>query len=357
MAIFIGHTSALEYWNGHDTPCVMPSKAKPKAGETPFWTTELEALTSREGLSLPLHILVARKEDRRDTLCLKSHVSDGRRPKPSFAKLANGFFVSTPEACFLELAQSLSFNEMLLAGFELCGFYGTSHWSRKNEAHDLRKPTVQPTQNENITSLPESDSPTPWNEYAPCMTKRAQRTNTQSIISYLERSTGLYGSNAAMRAAKYLIDGSASPMETALALLLSLPPKYGGFGLPKPKLNFEIQLIESEKQHLFPVKGKRLWVDLCWPTEKLVIEYDSDMFHASKDKLNRDSRRRAILELEGYHVITVTKKQLFGVVAFEEVARVTAKLLGYRIRPRVRDFNERQFELRKAVLENTVRKI
>lgn len=356
MAIFIGHISALEYWSSHDISCVGASKARPKSGEAPLRTTELEALIGREGLRPPLHILVASKKDRRNTLLFKSHMFNEKRPQPSFAKLANGFYVSTPEACFFELAQSLSFEEMLLVGFELCGFYGTSHWSKEEEANDSWRLAAQSAQKGNDTDLPGSNSSNHWNEYVPHMTKRARRTKVRNIITYLERSAGLHGSNRAMKAVRYIIDDSASPMETALALLLSLPPKHGGFGLPKPKLNFEIQLIENEKQHLYPIKGRRLWADLCWPNEKLVIEYDSDTFHAGRNKLNRDSRRRAILELEGYHVITVTKKQLFGVVAFEEVARATAKRLGHRIRPRTRDFNEKQFRLRKAVLENAIRK-
>ena len=48
------------------------------------------------------------------------------------------------------------------------------------------------------------------------------------------RNRGMPGARRALEALTHTCDGSASPMETAVVLLLVLPPELGGHGLPLP---------------------------------------------------------------------------------------------------------------------------
>lgn len=92
-------------------------------------------------------------------------------------------------------------------------------------------------------------------------------------------------------------------MESLLSMLLCLPPSLGGFGLPRPELNFPIETNEGG------VAMRRC--DLCWPDQQFALEYDSDAFHSDASELHLDSSRRSALEKAGAHIVSVTKKQVF----------------------------------------------
>ena len=76
----------------------------------------------------------------------------------------------------------------------------------------------------------------------------------------------------AKTAIRYVCDGSASPMETCLALLLGLPARYGGYGLGMPEMNAKV---------LIPARlGKRTTYrkyhcDLYWSEQNVAIAHSA----------------------------------------------------------------------------------
>ena len=56
-------------------------------------------------------------------------------------------------------------------------------------------------------------------------------TSAQSLEMFLHDNRRIYGVNRAHEALAFVRDKSASPMETALVLLLCLPVSEGGYGL------------------------------------------------------------------------------------------------------------------------------
>lgn len=198
---------------------------------------------------------------------LSSHLGRGKHPSRSFYKIAQDLYVSTPEATFLQLGKELSLVQLITVGYELCGSYGLSAQSSSG------------------------------------FLRRDPRSNPQLIERYLEKCEGIHGVKAAKRASSYLVKGSASPMESLLSMLLCLPPSLGGFGLPRPELNYPIETNEGS------IAIRRC--DLCWPDQQFALEYDSDAFHSDVSKLHLDSSRRSTLEKAGVHVVSVTKNQVF----------------------------------------------
>lgn len=93
-------------------------------------------------------------------------------------------------------------------------------------------------------------------------------------------------------------DHSASPMETALFLLLTLPVGLGGFGLPRPVLNEPVSGGE----------GDGLRPDMLWAEAGVVLEYDSLEFHAGagRDRTDHDIMRENELVTAGYRVFVAT---------------------------------------------------
>ena len=107
-------------------------------------------------------------------------------------------------------------------------------------------------------------------------------------------------------------------METALALMLSLPRNVGGYGLPKPRMNWVID-VEG---------GRFRVVDAYWPDAGVGLEYDSDAHHAEKDKIRADSLRRNEVQAGDVRLFTATALHLSSIEAFDDLAAQLSRALG-----------------------------
>ena len=215
-------------------------------------------------LTPPLHVLVSSREKRRPSHACVCHVCSTPLPRGSLVKVDNGIYVSSPAFCFLQLAKYLSIVELIQLGDELCGAYLPSEFS---ETGTIRCPPL---------------------------------TTPLSIRAFVERATGWSGSQKALRALNHVVYGSASPMETALEMVLCLPVMLGGNGIPAPNMNHCIDMAHAV-QH--PEDGDLCMGDLVWPSARLDVEYNSDVVHRSNEARKRDSLRRNRLVSAGYEVI------------------------------------------------------
>jgi hypothetical protein len=105
------------------------------------------------------------------------------------------------------------------------------------------------------------------------------------------------GSRAAARALPEVRQGAESRTETLLRLLLVRA------GLPEPALG----------QELCDATGRWLArVDLYYPDQRVVVEYDGEQHRTDSRQYERDQGRIEALIRAGYTVIRVRKGQLFG---------------------------------------------
>jgi len=314
MRLFICHQSALEYWRGR--------RQLPKASANRRYKIDLPdepaSFTSLvfSGLYLPVHILLARPGNRRESILAIQHVFSLETPIGCFMNTGKRFVVSSPEFCFLQMAEQMDLVELIELGYELCGNY----------------------------SLPlPNDKQKPKKGFY----DRSSLTNTTKLGMFLKSMPGARGHRKAMRALQYLQDGSASPMETKLAMFLTLPYKLGGYGFSIPKLNHRILLSKTERKYF----SKEYYVcDLFWPETKTAVEYDSDLFHTGSDRIANDSKRRNALTSIGVSVITVTKQQLYNSNELGRVSRVLSGYLGKRVRFEESSFSTAHQKLRKQLL-------
>lgn len=309
MSFFIGYKSAYEYWCHHEMANrSATTKALPKREDKPS-AKQLECLRFRYPfLSTPIHAVVTNDASKRNSAKLACHSTGTSLQKRSFVALGSDFYVSTPEACFLQIASTHAFTDLLQVGFEFCGSY-----ARCPESKEL------------ISLKP--------------------RTSKSHLRNYLAGSGSVSGVIRARRALDFICERSESPMETKLVLLLCLPSSHGGYGLPLPHLNFKLFHPQSMR------KDRELYrCDLCWPQQKLAIEYDSSQFHQGVHKQFLDSRRRIAIEHFGLHVLSVTKQQIYDALELHKLAQVIARYLGFYLRIRRKDFPSRRANLRKSLL-------
>ena len=215
----------------------------------------------------------------------------------------NGIHVASPELVFLQLATYLDFHQLVLFGLQLC-----SH--------------------------------TPGNNSKAITTKR-------KLSNLLLKTKGHKGNIKAQCALQYIENGSASIMESIAFMILSLPNKYGGFGLNGVSLNYEILLKKKEREYF---KQKRCFVDFYYKEERLAVEYDSFTHHNTAHAQGKDHIRKSVLESQGVLVMTLSTIQLFDESACTEFAQNLAKSLGKRIQIRTKKYYSAHKKLRSLLV-------
>jgi very-short-patch-repair endonuclease len=104
------------------------------------------------------------------------------------------------------------------------------------------------------------------------------------------------GAKLVRRAARHIREGVDSAMETRLRMLLVLA------GLPAPEVNFILRHPDGSWWMRF---------DLCYPSLKLIIEYDGRQHAEDSDQWLHDLRRREALDRMGWRVIVITRQDYY----------------------------------------------
>lgn len=305
-AIVLTHQSALEYWQSalrfNPTKEVTYAKNLIRAVPKPCY---FKAPFSC-GLKDPLHVLVAEEKLRRQSNECVSHVWRHSLPRGSVADSGRGFYVLSPELCFIVMARSLSFIKLIKLGFSLCGSYVSS--------------------NETIYSCQPLFS-------------------TGRLKDCIDKNRGVEGARKAEKALKYVLDNSASPKETELTMLLCLPPHYGGYGFRQPILNYQV----NKRNKWGTTLANHFKCDLAWPEARVALEYDSKEFHEGSDRLSRDSIRRTELINLGYFVMTASLSQVETTLGTKNLATALAKQMNRRLRLPEPRFSDVHAKLRKEL--------
>lgn len=228
----------------------------------------------------------------------KIHLCERELPRGAVT-LRDGIRVAAPELLFLQLAPKLSVHRLILLGLQLCS-------------------------------------------HPPGMPVDAITTKNR-LAHFLAKTTCHRGSKKALRAVKYLEDGSASVMESMVYMILTLPHALGGYGLGEARFNYEIGLKDESGNHL---GQKRCFADLYYKSEKVAVEYDSFAFHNSPTAQGRDAIRSSMLDSQGIQVMHLNTIQLYNRKACENFALNLAGRLGRRIQIRAEKFDEMNTLLR-----------
>ncbi len=211
----------------------------------------------------------------------------------------DGKMVASPELLFLELAGELSIHRLILLSLQLC-------------SHEQGTPSKAVT-------------------------------TKQRLNAFLAKTQGYMGHSKALRAVKYLENGSASIMESITYMILTLPHNLGGYGLSGAAFNYGIELNDEGRKRL---GQNRCYADIYYKQAKVAVEYDSFTFHKSPSEQGKDMLRAAVLERQGIQVIRLSTIQLYDRGACRDFAHNLARRLNKRIRVRTDKFDELHTALR-----------
>lgn len=293
MAIVLSHITAAAI-----LASTLPAHGKPLSHDLsslePFATPAPNDLvvieTLKAQLPHPIHILVPPGSGWKRTRTVVPHEFAGALEPGTLWHLSDTVLVCGPALNFIQVAPQMSELDHLLYGYQLCGTHALA---------DVAGGIIQ----------------------------RQALTSTAELSSFITRHPGLRGSRIARNRMKYLRDGAASPMESALSLRLVLPRRKDGLGIASLVLNKRIEV----PAHLQRSAGcGYFYLDAFIPEASIGAEYDSDAFHTGPDKIAQDATRRNILEGLGIRMITVTRRQLIDADGFHGIAESINAMLGRR---------------------------
>ena len=299
MIIPIVGASALEFWlSGVSAfPANQFSIKNRKLVSLPeeyfvdYQEKNYKDISSQYGLSLPIQIMVNKDADRKSGNYFHICMRPKTLPDKSFIRLDNNIYISSPELCFIQMANVLPLPKLVETANDFCAMY-----SLKPNA------TLQQIARDPIIS-------------------------TQSIMSFLEKTKGLAGIKKARQAISYAVDASFSPKESELAALASIRLSLGGYGMPKPGLNRDILLSEDAAKIL---GRKTCCCDLVWEKQGVIVEYDSNLTHLSTNQHAYDKRKTNALNMSGYKVFYVTAENMNSFKNIEATFSNLRKMLGLR---------------------------
>lgn len=263
----------------------------------------------------PLEVLVRSSNERTRSKAVIARVWKNHLAPTALRHAARNVYVSSPEFVFLQLATRLDLPELVALGMELCGTY----------RRDVEVASLDPHTTGRITIYHQPPLSTP-----------------KRLHGFLNAMKGTPGSVRALKALEYVLPNSASPMETALYLLLCLPRRLGGYALPKPVLNPPIVLSKAGRRHTLRSSAKP---DLFWKDIKLDLEFNSDEFHDESNRAN-DSMRRKALERMRVEVVELTKAELLDT----RLLHATVLRIALRFKKQLRPESEGAFAEKRALL-------
>lgn len=218
----------------------------------------------------------------------------------------NGKYIASPELVFLQLANELDIQRLILLGILMC-------------SHKAGRP------NEAIT------------------TKRR-------IEILLSKTKGHQGHSKAVRALRHIEDGAASINEALAFMIITLPHSLGGFGLDGATFGEEV-LLEEDSQKI--LRQKRCYLDIYYDDEKLDVEYNSHEYHKHAKSQGKDDKRASALESQGIDVFRITTIQLYERKSFDKLVKNLAKRLERRIQIRTKKFEAAHRNLRSLLPRNS----
>lgn len=244
--------------------------------------SDLAALARCPADKVSVEVLVDAPGSRRPNVPVNQRVWAGPLPACSLCQvvtsdLGDDLFVVSPAPHLLLRCVELPFAAAVLLGFELCGTY------------ELR-PTVSAGAVQRAAPL----------------TTVSELRRMLGLVETMRGSHRVRGLLQARRVADAVVDGSASPRESAFAALCTTGRRQGGEGLDGLLLNHEVPLTEEASVYL--PERKAIRYDFFWPDAGIACEYDSAFWHGDDDVHDRDGRRCLAARAMGHEVISLSPR-------------------------------------------------
>lgn len=312
-SLVIGYESALEFWRRARVAAV-PDSASDVGPVFGRGHETMDELVSRAlavtGLDEePLDVVVGGGRRRHHSDRLREHVSAAPLPDDQLLYVDRDVAVCRMPAVLVQLARGSDEVDLARLAYEAVGTYTLVPWADGDCAEDV-SPLV----------------------------------DLHDFVSYARaaRALGVRGAKCACDALELVVPGSNSPRETDTAIFMARARARGGVSLGGFVLNPRIRLPEP----LSRIVGRSvIRPDFYWPGYGIILEYESDQFHATPEAMKRDERRRRAFEAAGY----LHRRLLSDVLASDEQLNIFMSELVSHVDPYRAPASEAMLEKRRAL--------
>ena len=328
--LFLGYETAFWIWRkaGASAFSVLtPSRVRTLSGGAPTAGKIRKFRSEHPDLALENIDVIVSYEDRRVLSGVKVHVKRKPLPDRSFYRLDDDVYVASPELCLMQLATKLSEPQIVKLALEMCGAYAIDPASVDDYG---------------MFDLGEQD------DESPGIVKRPPLTSSSKLKAYAKRLFTAESRARSVHYLRYVVDGSASPRETALFMLLCMPVRFGGYGFAIPELNRRIKLTAVEQ---LMVGAHHFDCDLYWSKKNIAVEYDSKTHHTLQEKQERDAIRRNMLQYKDVQVIVATRIQVNKATLFDGLARQVGRAIRKRFRIPSKEHIAARADLRETLFD------
>lgn len=326
-------------------------------------------LCDLKNVALPIRVFVDEGSSVEKTQLIDPARMPRFLPRQELVDLGAGLFITSPQLTLFQLARDFNWQHLALFMLEACGLFASTRYTLRAElvAKEVEKlysskasslmriPSVIEYCDESGNPIAQIDAygrPLGW---TPCVDrfgritdlwKRPPLTTVEVLSSVIDESEGVRGLPVARRAASQVQNGSGSPLEARLLLLLCASARLGGEQWERPSLNRRIS-YDNQAQCL---SGSGYCVcDFLWPEKKVLIEANGESYHSDRNGFRLESGRRAALESMGYSVFDISYSQISNLDQFEIMVDTFARNAGFSLFTRSEAFLRRRRALHKEL--------
>lgn len=318
-SIFLSHVSALVCWAivGHlglddRTRTDVCNSSTSVKNATTIHSLGLLQSKFMGRLPTPLDILVPTHGRTFKSDLVTCHLCTHDVPVGGFRRLTDHIYIASPELTFVQMGTLLTDVQLALIGMMLCGEYA-----------------IAPNQSRSLID-------------------RRPLTTLENLRAMVDACNGIRGVTVARRALNMCMEGSRSPRESLLFLLLCHNRSMGSYELARPDINRSIDLSPAGASI---VGVSQLAPDLCWFDRRTLMEYDSWDNHNTARKLADDDLRMEAFRLSGWNAITLRTQNVNYPDRFDVMVRsVLALAIGASVPPVSMDFIKCRAQLRDEIM-------
>lgn len=311
----VGFWSAMEFWRmvrrAGAEPEAMSQEERVFGARDRGISERVRAALALCGAEGPLEVVVPSAPERIHSSLVRNRVWGGPTPERSLVRLGGGVDVFRAPAMFTQLATLLDEVGLAEVAYELTGTY-----------------VVDPGSGDGFGEAP-------------------ALTTVSELVTYASaaKALGVRGATRAVGALSLVVDGSHSPRESVVAIMLATGRSRGGAGVSGFRMNVTVHLPEDLASRV----GQRvICPDFSWPNGT-VGEYDSDMFHRGPRARARDERKRRAYQSVGMDCLTMTRGTFQSNDELDFLFDDLEKSLGLRRSPPNEHMLAARYELRERL--------
>ena len=247
--------------------------------------------------------------ERQGTRLVRPHAFQHVVPSEHLIQVAIGLFVVDESMCFMQAGLWMGDLEQLEFGYELCADYHLDHVTGSGYVPSSRLTTVA------------------------------------ELERFCRQYPSYRGSARALGILRRVKDASRSPMETAMAMMISAKRSLGGLGFCRFELNRRVDVVPGYR-HL--TKSGYFEIDLFVPRRNVGFEYNGSD-HLERSRSAYDAERLAVLGIMGFDMIVMTGTQFANQLQMHRLMNTVAEVLKIKC-DRSDEYQRRQNELRLFVI-------